>query len=56
MRDRDNDGIPDDSDPDIDGDGIPNAQDPDKNGDGIPDSQQDRDGDGMSMNSLIILL
>lgn len=45
--DRDGDGDPDWSDPDIDGDGIPNHLDPDMDGDGIPNAlDPDMDGDG----------
>ncbi len=45
--DRDCDGVPNSTDPDIDGDGIPNGSDSDVDGDGIPNgSDPDVDGDG----------
>jgi hypothetical protein len=47
ASDTDNDGIPNDADPDVDGDGIPNTSDNDIDGDGIWNKDDpDIDGDG----------
>lgn len=47
-NDKDCDGIPNGSDPDVDGDGIPNGEDGDVDGDGIPNGEDDdTDGDGI---------
>ncbi|MHC8598731.1 hypothetical protein ACYVVU_10660 [Arenicellales bacterium IMCC55707] len=47
SNDTDNDGIPNDADPDVDGDGIPNTSDNDIDGDGIWNKDDpDIDGDG----------
>ena len=47
KTDTDNDGIPNDADPDVDGDGIPNTSDNDIDGDGIEnENDPDIDGDG----------
>src|SRR5699024_8618381 len=55
-KDTDNDGIPDDQDPDIDGDGVNNKDEeaagtnptnPDSDGNGTPDGDEDADHDGI---------